>query len=244
MAEYAESETEKRRLHEAYKREIEEVRDAFDEKWNEFNYSWRKRLAHNIPIAEVTEIPELPENHYTAVEVKLGDDDTERWFFFTDDKPKYNGLVKEGWWRDNETWNKRYRMECDDEDYRRVQLYHYFNKQSKKQTLSSEKLRLELAQGSCNPPDHISNFKGSFQKKYGELMRESFDSKTYPRYATKVSNKGTAVEIERDIPLETHDTFFEAYISALSDIFIELVTERRQLIVDAEENMKRARETA
>jgi hypothetical protein len=44
--------------------------------------------------------------------------------------------------------------------------------------------------------------------------------------------------------MESNETFFEAYISALSEVFVELVTDSRQMITDAEENMQRAREMA
>lgn len=232
MAEYAESETEKRQLYETYKTEIEEIKDAFDTSWNEFKYNWGKRLAQNIPIAEITEIPELPDE-YTAVEATLESGDSERWFFFTDKDSRWAGIVKEGWWRNKHTWDKNYKIDRDWEDDRRVQLYHKFDQNGKANTVSNKRLRLRLSQGKANPR--------GFQRKYGELIKERFDPSDYPRDA-RIASGYTPLEIMCDIPLDSHDSFFNAYIQALSNTFVELVTDGRQMVVDIERNLKKAKE--
>jgi hypothetical protein len=250
MAEYIESEAEKQELHEAYRHEIKEIENAFDKEWKCFigkrrhreRQSWRRRLAQKIPMAEEVEIPELPDTDYTAVEVELDSGDTERWWFFNyRENKRWAGIVKEGWWRDAETWDKKYQIP-DGSEGRLISIYHLRNacsydevKNNKEFVLSNKQIKLSLTQGSGSHE--------TFKRKYAKLMRESYTAEEYPRNIKPASGQAP-LQIIRDIPMESNETFFEAYISALSEVFVELVTDSRQMVTDAEENMQRAREMA
>jgi len=243
MTEYIESEKEKRMLHEVYKNKLEDLKKSFNKELNDFKGSWgerlKQRLVHDSELAVTgTSIPELSDTK-TAVKIELKNGQTERWFFYTAETSKYTwaGMTKVGWWRDDETWEKNYEM--DDGD-RRIQFYHRFRKRDDKtKLLLNNKVNFSLQRGS-------SNFaKGEFAK----LMRGSYKNnpEMYPQNTvvneTGKGSKSTPLKFPRKIPVESHDTFFEAYITALSDGFVELITSRK-MITDAENNIRKARERA
>lgn len=239
MAEYIESKKEKRMLHEVYKNKIENLKTSFNKELNDFKDSWgeqlKQRLVHDGGLAVTeTSIPELSDKK-TAVKIELKNGQTERWFFYTAETTRYTwaGMTKVGWWRDDETWEKNYEMDEDDGD-RRIQFYHVFR--DKRELLLNNKLNLSLQQ------------KSSDEREFVKFMRDSYKNnpEMYPRN-TEVTEPGEShfapLRFPRKIPVESHETFFDAYIAALSDGFVELVTSRK-MITDAENNIKKAREEA
>jgi hypothetical protein len=239
MTEYIESEKEKRMLHEVYKNKLEDLKKSFNKELNDFKGSWgerlKQRLVHDSELAVTgTSIPELSDSK-TAVKIESKNGQTERWFFYVDNTETWAGMTKVGWWRDDETWEKNYEM--DDGD-RRIQFYHQFprKRDDKRELLLNNKLNLSLQQ------------KSSDEREFVKFMRDSYKNnpETYPRN-TEVTEPGEShfapLRFPRKIPVESHETFFDAYIAALSDGFVELVTSRK-MITDAENNIKKAREEA
>lgn len=240
MAEYIESKKEKRMLHEVYKNKIENLKTSFNKELNDFKDSWgeqlKQRLVHDSGLAITeTSIPELSDEK-TAVKIELKNGQTEQWFFYGDNTVTWAGMTKVGWWRDDETWEKNYERDEDNGD-RRIQFYHHFDR--KRKLLLNNKLNLSLERGNGNPND----------REFANSMRDSYSNnpEMYPRN-TVVNKTGdesryAPLKFPRKIPVESHETFFDAYIAALSDGFVELVTSRK-MITDAEDNIKEVREEA
>lgn len=221
MTEYVESEQEKKNLYNEYQEEIESVRSAFEYHWRDFSESWGARLAEKLKFADIVEIPGLADEDI-AVEFELEDGSTECWFFMHYDED-WAGLVKEGWWMDTESREATYEIQDDDI---RITLYHRLQ-DDLDFILQEKKIRFSITQGTGNTT--------KFQHDFADRIRNSFDKNRdmYPESVEKRDNKrASPLRITYQIPVESHETFLEAYVAGLAKGFSDLLFDNRKVIND------------
>lgn len=229
MTEYVESEAEKRKLYQVYKREIKRIKKEFDNEWWKFKRSWKENLVNNID--EVKNVKsDLPDRH-TAVDVELKNGSTERWILFSWHKQwnkknkHYTGFIRDGWWKNKETLDNTYRIGSNGVwPAYRIQIVLDIDKEF---MMENKKITLKLTQGAGDESHHAD---------FADKIKTRFNPDTYPKRAKKVEkghgSETSPVKIEFGIPVDSHGTFFDACMSAIEKSFYQLVIVQRQFIND------------
>lgn len=231
MGKYAESEAEKRALYDEYEEEIKKLANSYEAEWGKFKRSWKKRLAKHIDEVETVEakIPDIPDRH-TAVDVKLEAGVTERWILFSwhkrfsSNKTSFTGFIRDGWWKDKETLENSYMIGEDHEwpSYR-VQIVLDIDQND---IIKNKSIKFKLVQGAGS---------GSHQPYFAKEIKSRFDESKYSKPEISLRKEATPIIIKYDIPVDTHETFFDACMSTIAKGFYELVIDKRQFINDIEE---------
>lgn len=219
MTEYSENQQEKAVLYFDYYDEIEEARDAFEQRWEEFADTWATALAESMEIAEVVEEPALPDSD-EAIKLRGASEERERWNLRQGDSD-WGGFVKEGWWRRKDDLSKIFTQMEDKKDVR-ISLYHRM-KQNRELAIRERTLEIQLWHGTGNGSDFMYAFKDNIT----ELVEEN--PTLLPPNAELTGKRGNPLIATYDIP-EDYDDFFEAYATALEEAFLDIAVDNEDLV--------------
>lgn len=218
MTEYQENQQEKMELYVRHYDEIHEVLDAFDEGWTEFEQDWGTRLANALDAGETETVPAVPDE-YVAFTFDRGDDAPERWIFkqATSD---WAWIFKDGWWKRADTGEHIYGRDRPDV---RIGFLHRLEKH-RTNAVPDHDLKFFFR---MTPPSPDS-FKNAFEQRFYDRRQAIADLTPKPSEIT--GNKTNLLETSYDIDVRSHDTFFDAYIAALQEAFVDHAVDNEELI--------------
>ena len=204
MSNQQENRQEKVELYLEHYEAITEVSEAFDSRWDEFTEEWWSRLLQTIDTEEIKSTWDSTEG-------------TDDWAY----------LFKHGWWRNQDTLDP---IQGDDEDETvRIGFLHRLDHHRE---LAVGERTLKFQFRNCPPNRHLTNeqttFRDAFYENFEGRRREIRDA--LPDAAELTGNMHNQIEVTYDIPVDTHDDFFEAYVAALRQAFIEHAIENEELI--------------
>lgn len=219
MTEYQENQEEKARLYFDYYDELNEVKNAFENEWDEFENEWGLRLAQTLEDGKIVEIPDLSES-FVAVDLEPTSGEPARWLF-RQGSP-WAGIAKEQWRRRTDDGSMIY-TKRDDDKYVHITLYHRLEKNRKK-AIQDGVLELTLWHGTTGD--------NQFMEMVNDRVADRIEAREYdlPEAVSLTSGRGNIFSSTYTIPIAKHDNFFDAYTAALGDGFIDLAVENMQLV--------------
>lgn len=231
MTEYQENQQEKARLYFEYYDQLNEIQNAFENEWDEFENEWGLRLAQTLDDGKIVEIPELPEN-FVAVDLQPASGETTRWLFRQGNS--WAGIAKEQWRRRTDdgtvTYTKR-----DDDKYVHLTLYHRLEK-NRERAIRDGVLELTLWHGTTGD--------NQFLEMVNDRVADRIKAHDYnlPEAVSLTSGRGKIFSAVYTIPIAKHDNFFDAYTAALRDGFTDLAVENTQLLTIIDEAFSKSLE--
>lgn len=224
MTEYQENEQEKARLYFEYYDELNEVQDAFENEWDEFEDEWGLRLAQTLDDGKIVEIPDLPES-FIAVDLEHTSGEPTRWLFRQGSS--WAGIAKEQWRRRTDDGSVIY-AKRDDDKYVHITLYHRLEK-NRETAIRDGVLELTLWHGTTGD--------NQFLEMVNDRVVDKIEASEYdlPEAASLTGGRGKIFSATYTIPIAKHDNFFDAYTAALRDGFIDLAVENLQLVTIIDE---------
>lgn len=221
MTEYQKNQDEKAKLYFEYYDEITEAKDAFEKQWAVFTDTWGTRLAEALDVGEIVELPDLPESAI-AVAVESTDGTADHWMF-RQENSDWAGIVKDGWWRHGETLSNVYTVAEDRDDFR-ISLYHRLA-ENRELAVRDTTLELQLWHGTGNGRQFMEDFKSQIATK----MDDRGDA--VPPTAEYTGRRGNPVTITYDIPVTEYDDFYQAYVAALHNAFIDVAIDHAEFVI-------------
>ena len=219
MTEYQESRNDKLKLYMEYADEIHELQSIFDEEWNELADEWGERLANTIDTGEIESSPPVPDEYVSFLLDR--DDRPERWVF-RQGHSDWAVLFKDGWWRQVETGDHTYDRNRPDA---RILFTHRLERHREDAVLDHE-LKFYFRNTPPSPDGFFETFASYFvDEEKNERIRSVAPERMELTGKPRMLMQGTY-----PIDVAGHETFFEAYISAVKDAFMDNVVEHEEFI--------------
>jgi len=219
MTEYEENRNEKLNLYLEYVEEIHELQSTFDEEWEQLANEWGERLANVLDAGEV-ETPSPAPDEYVSFLLER-DDRSERWVF-RQSHSDWAILFKDGWWRNVETGDHTYDRNRPDA---RVLFTHRLERHRDDAVLDHE-LKFYFR----NTPPSPDGFFETFASYFVDENKNERIRSVIPERMELTGNSRMLMQGTYPIDVAGHGTFFEAYIEALKDAFVDNVVENREFI--------------
>jgi hypothetical protein len=229
---------------------IEGVRDTFNDRWERFAEEWGSMLGEalereseadeNYWNATVVDYDDLSEevavqldevdnrNGWTFVETSYGDADEEGnsdlWVFRAT-HPDWAHIFKYGWWKQIDALENRIDRDSPDA---RVGFVHRMERK-RDLAIRDQTLGFNFRIMGANPQEFIDEFSERFDGREEEIRRLT------PQPEAITGNKANKIKAMYDIPVEGHETFFEAYIAALTNGFREHAVGNEELVTEIDD---------
>ncbi|WP_170977464.1 PD-(D/E)XK nuclease family protein [Halorussus salinisoli] len=218
MTDYQENQQEKMELYVRHYDEIQEVEDAFVEGWTEFEQEWGTRLANALDTGEVESSSPVPDE-YVTFKFNRNGESSERWIFkqATSD---WAWIFRDGWWKRADTRENIYNRNRPDV---RIGFLHRLEKH-RENAVRDHELKIFFRMTPPSPEE----FKSSFEQMFYDRKEKIADYTPQPGEIT--GNKSNLLEVTYDIDVKNHESYFEAYIAALRDAFVDHVVDNEELV--------------
>lgn len=230
MTDFQENQHEKAELYFEYYDEIAEVKDAFDEQWENFASSWGTQLAQALESAEIVELQSQRDDH-VMVEFKGASGVSERWVF-RQGNSDWAGISLDRWRRDKDDPSRIY---PDTDSSVSLTLYHRLEL-NRELAVRDQILELTLWHGSDNSDQFMETFNDTLATKKQET------DTPFPPAVNLTGGSGSVFEATYDVPVRAHDDFFDAYIAALREAFLNLLVENTSLFTAIDETFEESLE--
>lgn len=223
MTGYNKNQQDKAELFLDYYDEIAEVRDAFETQWEYFTNNWGTQLAQTLDSVETVEDANVPDP-YVTLEIETQDGLPQRWIL-RQGKTNWGGILKQGWWKRTDDGSNIYDLP-DDEMLAGLSFYHRLQR-NRQLAIEDRTLQIEFWHSTSNSGRFIKRFNRNFAE-IGETMEGEL------ALATDLSNisdrQKKLFTLRYDIRTDSYDDFFQAYIGALKEAFLELCVENDSLL--------------
>ena len=219
MTKYKENRNEKLKLYTKYADEIHELQSIFDEEWNQLADEWGERLANTLDTGEIEASSAVPDEYVSFLLER--DDQPERWVF-RQGHSDWAVLFKDGWWRQIETEDHTYVRNRPDA---RVLFTHRLERHREDAILDQE-LKFYLRNTPPNPDGFFETFASYFvdEEKKDRILSVA------PERMELTGKSRMVMQGTYPIDVAGHETFFEAYICAVKDAFVDNVVENEEFI--------------
>jgi hypothetical protein len=210
---------------------IEDVQAVFDDAWESYATVWGRDVAQLLTDTE-PEVHRLEGEHYPEVSVSRTDRHDERWILRANGGD-WQHLFKYGWYR-HETSLEKLADRAEDSNDLRIGFYHRMERNRDLAT-RDQKLKFSFRNMGSNPAAFRDIYAEQFydhQDEFEELLAETEGLVT--------GNKLTLIEATYDIPVDSHEDYFDAYTAALHEAFVDLVCTEPDLIQLMGETFERA----
>ncbi len=219
MTEYQENRNEKLNLYMEYADQIHELQSIFDEEWDQLADEWGDRLANTLDIGEIESSSPVPDEYVSFLLEK--DNQPERWVF-RQGHSDWAVLFKDGWWRQVETGDHTYDRNRPDS---RILFTHRLEQHREDAVLDHE-LKFYFRNTPPSPDGFFETFASYFvDEEKNEQIRSVAPERMELTGKPRMLMQGTY-----PIDVAGHETFFEAYISAVKDAFVDNVVEHEEFI--------------
>lgn len=219
MTEYQENRNEKLKLYMEYADEIHELQSVFDEEWDKLADEWGKRLANTIETGAIESPSPVPDEYVSFLLEQ--DDSTQRWVF-RQGHPDWAALFKDGWCRSVETGEHVYERDRPDA---RVLFTHRLEKDRSDAILDHE-LKFYFR----NTPPNPDGFFETFASYFTDEEKNDRIQSVAPDRMRLTGNPRMLMEGTYPIDVTGHETFFEAYVAAVKEAFLDNTVEHEEFI--------------
>jgi len=164
----------------------------------------------------------LEGEYHSEVSVSRADRDDERWILRANGGD-WQHLFKYGWYR-HETSLEKLADRAEDSNDLRIGFYHRMGRNRDFAT-RKHKLKFNFRNMGSNP--------AVFRDIYAEQFydhRSEFEELLTNTEGFVTGNKLTLIEATYDIPVDSHEDYFDAYTAALREVFVDLVCTEPELI--------------
>ncbi|MFC4986836.1 PD-(D/E)XK nuclease family protein [Saliphagus infecundisoli] len=200
---------------------ITDVSETFDERWEEFTDEWAERLGERLQQDGFGSYADFGE-HLTAVELTANASSGQSWKFRTSSSD-WGMIFKDGWWRHTDELADEIYGRPDDRNDVRIGFHHRLGR-NRDRAVRDEKLTFYFRNMGANDQAFIDAFNDKF------YSRQSGIEQTLPAASSVTGNKRNMIEATYDIETDAYDGFFEAYVAALEQAFVEHVVKNEQLV--------------
>lgn len=184
-------------------------------------------LEHYDAITDVTEAFEARWEEFTANWPELLADtletegfDTTRWTFRTYQQG-WGTLFRDGWWKQQRTLENI--SDKTDENDLRI-FFHHRLRRNRDLALRDQTLAFMFRNAGANEQAFIDVFNQVFYDRRAEI------EEALPDAAEVTGEKRNLIRATYDIPVDEHDDFFDAYIAALRQAFVEHAGDNDRLV--------------
>jgi hypothetical protein len=221
MTEQEENTQEKIELYLDHYDAIRDVSDTFDRRWETFTDEWGIRLAETLEPEGVASYSNPDEN---VIAVDLGGDSGggQRWWFRTASSD-WGMIFKDGWWRPTDALTEQIHARDDDFNDVRIGFHHRLDR-NRERAVGDRTLAVYFRNMGANDQTFIDTFCDRFDERRFKIAEK------LPPSAETTGNKQNMVTATYDIDADSHETFFDAYVTALSDAFTDLVVDNEDLV--------------
>ncbi|QKG94388.1 PD-(D/E)XK nuclease family protein (plasmid) [Halorubrum salinarum] len=200
---------------------IEDVQAAFDDAWESYATTWGRDVAQLLVDTE-DGVQRLEGENYPEVRVSRPDGDDERWIFRANGGD-WQHLFKYGWYK-HETSFEDLADRADGSNDLRIGFYHRMERNRDLAT-RDYKLKFSFRNMGSNPTAFRDIYADQFYNHRGEFEELLADTE-----GLLTGNKLTLIEATYDIPVDSHEDYFDAYTAALREAFVDLVCTAPELI--------------
>ncbi|OYR82128.1 hypothetical protein DJ72_09705, partial [Halorubrum distributum] len=200
---------------------IEDVQSVFDDAWESYATGWGRDVTQLLTDTE-PEVHRLEGEHYPEVSVSRPDRDDERWIFRANGGD-WQHVFKYGWYR-HETSLEKLADRAEDSNDLRIGFYHRMERNRDLAT-REQKLKFSFRNMGSNP----ATFRDIYAEQFYDCRRE-FEELLADTEGLVTGNKLTLIEATYDIPVDSHEDYFDAYTAALHEAFVDLICTEPELI--------------
>ncbi|WP_255170075.1 PD-(D/E)XK nuclease family protein [Natrononativus amylolyticus] len=201
---------------------IKDVTDTFDDRWNSFTNEWGALLGEALARDEYGSYSNFDED-LTAVELNVDDEAFHTWKFRTGSSD-WGTIFKDGWWRHTDDLAGEIYARPDDRNDVRIGFHHRL-KRNRDLAVGEGILKFYFRNMGANDQAFIDAFNDEFSG------RQEAIEQALPPATSVTGNKRDMLVATYDIETDAHDDFFEAYIAALEQAFVEHVVANEQLLM-------------
>lgn len=217
MTEYQESQRAKVELYIDHYDEISEVRNAFEESWEDFTRNWGMRVVQTLDEAEAVTDSNVPDE-YASLELRTDDGEKRRWTF-RQGKSDWSWMFPRGWWTKLDENRPIYDTPKPNA---RVGFLHRLD-WHREDALEDRNLIFYLRNAPSGHEDFYDGFATRFNTDDEVLGM-------LPSATNRPGVKSNVLEATYDINVELHDDFFEAYVEALARAIDDHVVSNPELV--------------
>ena len=226
---------------------IKDVSETFDTRWETFTDEWGNRLGETLETEGEVDLHRWNPNGSSNNEIDrqmsacLNEvEDPGLWSFlapnpetldrandpdlwvFRAKKDDWAHVFKYGWWKWTDGLADRIDSGGDDV---RIGFHHRLGR-NRDLAVGDHTLKFYFRNMGGNEQDFIDEFCENFYQREKEI------DALVPPSAEVTGNKRNMIKAKYGIPVEHHDTFFEAYIAALKQAFVEHIAENEELVTE------------
>lgn len=221
MSDQQQTDEEKVELYLDHYEAIADVTETFDARWDAFTDEWGTRLGEALEADGIGTYSNDSEEVLTIV-VGPGGGGDRQWTVRTNSSD-WGMFFKDGWWRRTDDLERRIDARPDDRNDVRIGFHHRLGR-NRDLAIGDRTLKVSFRNMGANDQEFIDTFSEAF---YG---REDGIIDTLPPTAEVTGNKGNMLAATYDIEAASHGDFFDAYVAALKEAFVDLVVDNEELI--------------
>lgn len=200
---------------------ISDVSDTFDSRWAEFTDEWGRRLGAALEREGYGSYSEEADD-VTAVELDAEPGGRRRWNLRTASSD-WGMLFADGWWRRTDDPTRKLLARPDDRNDVRIGFHHRLGR-NRDLAIGDRTLKVYFRNMGANDQPFIDTFTETFCDRRREI------AELLPTSAELTGNKRNLVVATYDIDTDAREEFFEAYVAALREAFIDLVADNPDLV--------------
>jgi hypothetical protein len=156
------------------------------------------------------------------VTVPRGDSSDESWYLRATGGD-WQHFHRDGWYVHEDT-SESLLTRADDRNDLRIGFYFRMDKH-RAEAVQDQQLQFNFRNMGSNPSEFTDIYDEQFEARTETIRQHVADTE-----GTLTGNKRTKITATYDIPVASHDGFFEAYTAALHEAFVDFVVESPELI--------------
>jgi hypothetical protein len=204
---------------------IKDVSDTFDSRWSDFTDKWGRQLGEALERDGLGTYSNFEED---VVAVELENQTGSRSWKFRSSSSDWGMMFKDGWWRHTDELEGMIYERSDDRNDVRIGFHHRLDR-NRGLAVGEQTLKVYFRNMGANDQAFIDAFGDSFYENKPVI------DDLLPSSAEVTGNKRNMIETTYDIDVDAYEDFFDAYVAALQEAFVDLVIENEELIATIDE---------
>lgn len=200
---------------------ITDVSETFDDRWETFTDEWGSRLGEALEQDGYGTYSELDED-LTTVQLEADTDGNRSWKFRSSSSD-WGMIFKDGWWRHIDDLDREIYSRPDDRNDVRIGFHHRLGR-NQDLAIGDRTLRVCFRNMGANDKEFSSAFVEEFSRRQSEIEA------VLPASADVTGYKRNMIAATYDITADSSEAFFDAYIDALEQAFVDLVVDNMELV--------------
>lgn len=221
MTDQRQNEQEKIELYLEHYESISDVSETFDDRWEDFTDEWGVMLGESLERKGLATYGDRDED-VLVLELESGDPSHRSWSVRTSSSD-WGQIFKDGWWRHLDDLGGELYARPDDRNDVRIGFHHRLGR-NKDVAIGERTLKFYFRCMGANDQAFIDAFADAFADR-----RDSIED-LLPPIADVTGNKRDKIVATYDIDAESGVQFFDAYVDALAEAFVDFVIDNPELI--------------